>query len=218
MLKYFFCLCLFVLFGGFLFVIVCIVGIGNDVVVLYIEGIDYVILFGLVQCYSVEGKVEVVEVFFYGCIYCVYFVFIVEKLCVVLFKGVVFKLVLVLFSVEWLLFVCVYYVVKKFGVVDCMYLELFKEKFEQNYLFNIFDELVDFYVCQGVNCVEFMCIVMLDVVIVQMKSDLVLIQKWGVIGMLMIVVDGKYCSGEVYMFDQFFVMIQWLVKCELVGK
>ena len=51
-----------------------------------------------------------------------------------------------------------------------------------------------------------------------MKSDLALIQKWGVTGTPTIVVDGKYRSADVHNFDQLSALTQWLAKRELAAK
>ncbi len=218
MLKHLSRLRLFALLGGLLLATACTAGTGNDATAPYTEGTDYVTLPGPAHRYSAEGKVEVVEVFSYGCIHCAHFAPVAEKLRAALPKGVVFKLVPAPFSAEWLPFARAYYAAKKLGVVDRTHLELFKEKFEQNYPLNTLDELADFYARQGVDRAEFMRIATSDAVTAQMKSDLALIQKWGVTGTPTIVVDGKYRSGEVHTFDQLSAMTQWLAKRELAGK
>ena len=218
MLKHLSRLRLFALLGGLLLATACTAGAGADPAAPYTEGSEYVTLPGPAQRYSAEGKVEVVEVFSYGCIHCAHFAPTAEKLRAALPKGVVFKLVPAPFSAEWLPFARAYYAAKKLGVVDRTHLELFKEKFEQNYPLNTLDDLADFYARQGVDRAEFMRIATSDEVTAQMKSDLALIQKWGVTGTPTIVVDGKYRSGEVHTFDQLSAMTQWLVKRELAGK
>ncbi|MGA0587195.1 thiol:disulfide interchange protein DsbA/DsbL [Dyella sp. KRB-257] len=209
---------LFALLGGLLLATACTAGAGADPSAPYTEGNEYVTLPGPAQRYSAEGKVEVVEVFSYGCIHCAHFAPIAEKLRAALPKGVAFKLVPAPFSAEWLPFARAYYAAKKLGVVERTHLELFKEKFEQNYPLNTLDDLADFYARQGVDRAEFMRIATSDAVTAQMKSDLALIQKWGVTGTPTIVVDGKYRSANVHSFDQLAAMTQWLVKRELAGK
>ncbi|ODV05582.1 MAG: disulfide bond formation protein DsbA [Rhodanobacter sp. SCN 68-63] len=194
MLKHLSRLRLFALLGGLLLATACTAGTGNDATAPYTEGTDYVTLPGPAQRYSAEGKVEVVEVFSYGCIHCAHFAPIAEKLRAALPKGVAFKLVPAPFSAEWLPFARAYYAAKKLGVVDRTHLR------------------------QGVDRAEFMRIATSDAVTAQMKSDLALIQKWGVTGTPTIVVDGKYRSGEVHTFDQLSAMTQWLAKQELAGK
>ena len=206
------------LLTGLLLATACSADAGGSAGAPYTEGTDYVALPGPAQRYSPEGKVEVVEVFSYGCIHCDHFAPYAEKLRAALPKGVVFKLLPAPFSAEWLPFARAYYAAKKLGVVDKTHLELFKAKFDMHYPLNTLDELADFYAREGVNRDEFMRIATSDEVTQQMKSDLALIQKWGVTGTPTIVVDGKYRSGEVHTFDQLSAMTQWLAKRELAGK
>jgi protein dithiol oxidoreductase (disulfide-forming) len=207
---------LIVLIGGLLLATACTAG--ADANAPYAEGSEYIALPAPHQRYSNEGKVEVVEVFSYGCIHCAHFAPTAEKLRESLPKGVVFKLVPAPFSAEWLPFARAYYAAKKLGVVDRTHLLLFKEKFEQNYPLNTLDDLADFYARQGVDRAQFMKIATSPEVTAQMKSDLALIQKWGVTGTPTIVVDGKYRSGEVHTYDQLSAMTQWLAKRELKGQ
>ncbi|MEW9622720.1 thiol:disulfide interchange protein DsbA/DsbL [Rhodanobacter geophilus] len=181
----------------------------------YTEGDQYVTLPGPHQRYSSEGKVEVVEVFSYGCIHCAEFSPIAEKLKEQLPKGVVFKLVPAPFSAEWLPFARAYYAADKLGVVDRTHLELFKEKFVQHYPINTMDELADFYARQGVDRAEFMRLATSDAATTKLKADLALIQQWGVDGTPSIVVDGKYRVTHVQTLDELSAVAQWLAKREL---
>jgi thiol:disulfide interchange protein DsbA len=216
MLKHLFRLRVIALFGGLMLATAC--SAGADAAAPYTDGTDYVTLPGPAQRYSSEGKVEVVEVFSYGCVHCAHFAPTADQLRKSLPAGVVFKLVPAPFSAEWLPYARAYYAAKQLGVADRTHLELFNEKFDQHYPINSLDELADFYARQGVNRDEFMRIATSDEVTNQMKSDLALIQKWQVDGTPTIVVDGKYRSGEVHTFGQLSAMTQWLAKRELAGK
>ncbi|GAB3780069.1 thiol:disulfide interchange protein DsbA [Dyella agri] len=181
----------------------------------YTEGDQYVTLPGPHQRYSSEGKVEVVEVFSYGCIHCAEFSPIAEKLKAQLPKGVKFKLVPAPFSAEWLPFARAYYAADQLGVVDRTHLELFKEKFAQHYPINSLDELADFYARQGVDRAEFMRLASSDAATTKLKADLALIQQWGVDGTPSIVIDGKYRVAHVQTLDELSAVTQWLAKREL---
>ena len=216
MLKHLSRLRVLALLGGLLLATAC--SASQDPGAPYTEGSDYITLPGPAQRYSNDGKVEVVEVFSYGCIHCAHFAPIAEKLRESLPKGAVFKLVPAPFSAEWLPFARAYYAAKKLGVVDRTHLALFNAKFDQHYPLNSLDDLADFYARNGVDRAEFMRIANSPEVTAQMNSDLALIQKWGVTGTPTIVVDGKYRSGEVHSLDELSAMTQWLVKRELAGK
>jgi thiol:disulfide interchange protein DsbA len=209
---------LLTLMGGLLLTSACTAQSSASASVPYTEGVQYVTLPAPNQRYSAEGKVEVVEVFSYGCIHCAHFAPIAEKLRKELPKGAVFKLMPAPFSAEWLPFARAYYAAKQLGVVDRTHLELFTEKFGQNYPINSMDELADFYARQGVNRADFLRIANSDEVTAKMKSDLALIQKWQVDGTPSLVIDGKYKVTGAKDADELAAVALWLAKRDLGSK
>jgi thiol:disulfide interchange protein DsbA len=181
----------------------------------YTEGDQYVALPGPHQRYSSEGKVEVVEVFSYGCIHCAEFAPIAEKLKKSLPKGVVFKLVPAPFSAEWLPFARAYYAADKMGVVDRTHLQLFVAKFAQHYPMNTLDELADFYAREGVDRARFLSLANSPEATAKLKADLALEAKWGVDGTPTLVIDGKYRVAHVRTLDELSAVAQWLARREL---
>lgn len=184
----------------------------------YTEGDQYVTLPAPQQRLSPEGKVEVVEVFSYGCIHCAHFAPVAEQLRKSLPPGVMFKLLPAPFNEEWMPFARAYYAADKLGVVERTHLALFQAKFEQHYPINTLDELADFYASHGVNRAEFLRIANSEAATAQMQKDLALIQKWQVGGTPTIVVDGKYRSAEVKTLDDLVGLTRWLVKRELDAR
>ena len=184
----------------------------------YTEGNEYVTLPAPHQRYSSEGKVEVVEVFSYGCIHCAQFAPVAEKLRKQLPAGVVFKLAPAPFSAEWLPYARAYYAAKQLGVVERTHLKLFDAKFVQHYPINSMDELADFYAREGVDRAEFLRVATSPEATAKLKEDLALIQKWQVDGTPTIVVNGKYRVAAVHSYDEMVAVTQWLVKRELTGK
>ena len=217
MLKRYARLRLLTLLGGLLLTSACSAQ-SSSTAAPYTEGSEYVTLPGPAQRYSAEGKVEVVEVFSYGCIHCAHFAPIAEKLRKELPSGVVFKLMPAPFSAEWLPFARAYYAAKQLGIVDRTHLQLFADKFGQNYPINSMDELADFYARQGVNRADFMRIATSDEVTAKLKSDLALIQKWQVDGTPTLVIDGKYRVTGATDQEQLAAIALWLAKRELSGK
>ena len=184
----------------------------------YTEGTDYVTLPAPNQRYSSDGKVEVVEVFSYGCIHCSNFAPIAANLRKQLPAGAVFKLLPAPFSAEWLPFAQAYYAAKQLGAVDRTHLALFDAKFNQHYPIGSLDELADFYAREGVNRAEFMRIANSPEVAAKMKSDLALIQHWQVDGTPALVVDGKYKVTGAKTEQGLADIALWLAKRELGGK
>ena len=184
----------------------------------YTEGNEYVTLPAPYQRYSDEGKVEVAEVFSYGCIHCAQFAPVAEKLRQQLPTGVTFELVPAPFSAEWLPYARAYYAAKQLGVVERTHLQLFDAKFVQHYPINSMDELADFYAREGVDRAAFLRIATSAEATAKLKADLALIQKWQVDGTPTIVVNGKYRVAAVHSYDEMVAVTQWLVKRELAGK
>lgn len=184
----------------------------------YTEGAEYVSIAGPAHRLSDQGKVEVVEVFSYGCIHCAHFAPIADQMRKQLPAGVVFKLMPAAFNDEWLPYARAFYAAQKLGVVDKTHLELFKAKFDNHYPISTLDELADFYASQGVNREEFLRIASSDEVTAQIRKDAALVQQWQVDGTPTIVVDGKYRTANVKTLDELSALAQWLAKRELAGK
>lgn len=184
----------------------------------YTDGNEYVTLPAPYQRYSDTGKVEVVEVFSYGCIHCAEFATDAAKLRKELPAGAQFKLLPAVFNAEWLPFARAYYAANKLGVVDRTHLQLFHAKFDQHYPINSIGELADFYAREGVNRSEFMRIAGSEGATATLNNDAVLIRKWGVDGTPALVVDGKYRVTTVGSHAQMLAVTMWLVKRELAGK
>ncbi|MCX7514547.1 thiol:disulfide interchange protein DsbA/DsbL [Frateuria sp. STR12] len=216
MIKHLARLRLLTLLGGLLLASACTAA--PDAPAPFTEGDQYVALPAPHQRLSPEGKVEVVEVFSYGCVHCAHFAPTVEKLRKSLPEGVVFKLMPAPFSEAWMPFARAYYAAKQLGVVERTHLALFQAKFEQHFPINTLDELADFYARHGVDRAQFLRIANSDAATAQMKKDFELLQKWKIDGTPTIVVDGKYRSGQVKTLDQLVDLTQWLVKRELAGK
>lgn len=181
----------------------------------YTDGNEYVTLPAPHERLSPEGKVEVVEVFSYGCIHCAHFAPIAEQLRKQLPPGVVFKLMPAAFNDEWLPFARAYYAAQKLGVVEQTHLALFKAKFEDHYPINSLDELADFYSHYGVDKAKFLKIASSDEVTEEIRRANALIQKWQVDGTPTIVVDGTYRSAQVHSLDELSAMTLWLAKQQL---
>jgi thiol:disulfide interchange protein DsbA len=216
MLKRFARLHVLALLGGLLLTSACTAQ--SSAPAPYAEGSEYVTLPGPHQRYSKDGKVEVVEVFSYGCIHCAKFAPVAEQLRKQLPAGVEFKLMPAPFNAEWLPFARAYYAAKQLGVVDRTHLQLFAAKFDQHYPISSLDELADFYARAGVNRAEFMHIATSAETTAKMKRDLDLIRKWQVDGTPTLVIDGKYRVAAVHSLDEMSAVAQWLAKRELKGK
>jgi len=216
MLKRFASLRAIGLIAGLLLTTACTATGSNDPAP-YTEGTEYVTIGGTPQRYSNEGKVEVVEVFSYGCIHCAHFAPLAEQMRKQLPAGVVFKLLPAAFNDQWVPYARAYYAAQKLGVVEQTHLALFKAKFDDHYPISTLDEIADFYASHGVKRDDFMRIASSDEVTQQIRKDAALVQAWQVDGTPTIVVDGKYRSANIKTLDQLSALAQWLAKRELAG-
>lgn len=183
----------------------------------YTDGTEYVTLPAPAHRVSNEGKVEVVEVFSYGCVHCAHFAPIADQMRKQLPPGVTFKLLPAAFSDEWVPYARAYYAARKLGVAEQTHLELFKAKFDEHYPISTLDELADFYAAHGVKRDDFMRIAASDEVTQQIRKDMELVKAWQVDGTPTIVVDGKYRTANVKTLDELSAVTQWLAKRELTN-
>jgi thiol:disulfide interchange protein DsbA len=216
MFKRFTRLQLFALVSGMLLASACSAQPGNAAP--YTDGTEYVTLPGPHQRYSDTGKVEVAEVFSYGCIHCAEFAEDAAKLRKQLPAGAQFKLVPAVFNAEWVPFARAFYAAKQLGVVERTHQQLFHAKFDEHFPINSIGELADFYAREGVNKSDFMRIAGSEGATASLKHNFDLIQKWGVDGTPTLVVDGKYRVMTVGSHAQMLAVTLWLVKRELAGK
>ncbi len=216
MLKRFASLRALSLLAGLLLASACTATGSNDAAP-YTNGTEYVTLPAPAHRLSSEGKVEVVEVFSYGCIHCAHFAPIAEQMRKQLPPGVTFKLLPAAFSDEWVPYARAYYAAQKLGVVEQTHLALFKAKFDEHYPISTLDELADFYAAHGVKREDFMRIASSDEVTQQIRKDMELVKAWQVDGTPTIVVDGKYRTATVKTLDELSALTQWLAKRELAG-
>lgn len=183
----------------------------------YTDGDEYITL-PHPQRFSAEGKVEVDEVFSYGCIHCAEFAPLADKLRRSLPPGVVFKLIPAAFNDAWLPFAQAYYASQAMGLVDRTHLQLFKAKFGEHYPINTLGELADFYAANGADRARFMRIAQSPETMAKIKRDTALIQQWQVDGTPTLIVDGKYRVNEVSSRQELADVALWLARRELAAQ
>jgi len=166
-----------------------------------------------------DGKVEVVEVFSYGCIHCAHYESYAEALQKQLPKGVTFRVVPAAFNDAWLPYAQAYYAAQKLGVAQKAHAALFKAIHTDHYPIHTIDELADWYATNyGVDKAKFVALATKDDGIRQrILADGKLIQGWGIDGTPTLVVNGKYRSAQIKDFDELNGVTMYLVNKELTG-
>jgi thiol:disulfide interchange protein DsbA len=166
-----------------------------------------------------DGKVEVVEVFSYGCIHCARYEPQVEDLQKKLPKGVVFHAIPAAFNDAWLPYAQAYYAAQKLKVNPAAHAALFKAIHEDHYPIHTIDELGDWYAKNyAVDQAKFIDLATKDDSIRQrILADGKLIQAWGVDGTPSIIINGKYRPSNFKDFDELNAITVSLVNKELAG-
>ncbi|MGA7439446.1 MAG: thiol:disulfide interchange protein DsbA/DsbL [Luteibacter sp.] len=168
--------------------------------------------------YAPKDKVEVVEVFSYGCIHCAHYEPYVEKLQKELPKGVTFHAVPAAFNDAWLPYAQAYYAAKKLNVSPDAHAALFKAIHTDHYPLATIEELGDWYHQHyAVDAAKFVAVAKSPEVRDQILADVKLFQGWGIDGTPTIVVNGKYRSNRITDFDQLNDVAKFLVNRELNG-
>lgn len=184
----------------------------------YTEGQQYVPTGQAQRLDPKDGKVEVVEVFSYGCIHCAHYEPKVEELQKSLPKGVVFHAIPAAFNDAWLPFAQAYYAAKSLGVLPQSHAALFKAKFDDHAPLNTIEELADWYAKNySVDKAKFMAVATGAETKARVLADSKLIQGWGVDGTPTIIVNGKYRSASIKDYDELNGVTTFLVDRELKG-
>lgn len=181
------------------------------------EGVEYVPTTNPGR-YAPKDKVEVVEVFSYGCIHCAHYEPYVEKLQKELPKGVTFHAVPAAFNDAWLPYAQAYYAAKKLNVSPDAHAALFKAIHTDHYPLGTIEELAGWYQQHyAVDAAKFVAVAKSDEVKNQIMADVKLFQGWGIDGTPTIVVNGKYRSNSIKTFDDLNNTAKFLVNRELNG-
>jgi len=185
----------------------------------YTEGQQYVATTTPARIDKNDGKVEVVEVFSYGCVHCAHYEEYAEKLQKELPKGVVFRAVPAAFNDAWKPYAQAYYAAKALKVDPASHAALFKAIHTDHYPLRTIEELADWYKANyAVDPAKFIATATGKVVTDQIEKDTKVIQEWGIDGTPTIVVDGKYRSGQIKNFDELNGVAKYLVDKELKGN
>ncbi|WP_413624475.1 thiol:disulfide interchange protein DsbA/DsbL [Luteibacter sp. Lutesp34] len=205
------------LFVGLALTAACSARPADDGTATYTEGQQYVATTTPQRLDPKDGKVEVVEVFSYGCIHCAHYESYAETLQKQLPKGVTFRVVPAAFNDAWLPYAQAYYAAQKLGVAQKAHAALFKAIHTDHYPIHTIDELADWYATNyGVDKAKFVALATKDDGIRQrILADGKLIQGWGIDGTPTLVVNGKYRSAQIKDFDELNGVAKYLVNKEL---
>lgn len=155
------------------------------------EGIDYVTL-PAPQPTTDPQKIEVVELFSYGCQHCNHFEPMLHEWVAAQPKDVVFVRLPAVFRPSWEPLARAYYVAEMLGVVDKIHAPLFKAIHDDKQRIETEDALAKFFVAQGVDEKQFRDAYKSFSVAAKLNRGKQMLQRYGVSGVPTLVINGKY--------------------------
>lgn len=155
-------------------------------------GIDYAVLPHAVPTHVEPGKVEVLEMFWYGCPHCFHFEPQVKRWLANKPEAAEFIRVPATLNSNWIPHARAYYAAESLGVLDKLHDALFHAIHEQRRRLNSEDALVRFAASQGIDAEAFRKAMNSFYVNTKLRQSVDLGQKYGVDGVPMVIVNGKY--------------------------
>jgi thiol:disulfide interchange protein DsbA len=137
-------------------------------------------------------KIEVVEMFWYGCPHCYHFEPLLEKWIEGKSDQVTFVHVPAIFRDSWLLHAQAFYTAKALGVLDKVHRPLFDAIHLEKRRFNTKEALADFFATQGVAKQDFLSTFESFAVQGKVQQAVVITRASGITGVPAMIVNGKY--------------------------
>ncbi|HEU4664559.1 MAG TPA: thiol:disulfide interchange protein DsbA/DsbL [Dokdonella sp.] len=171
---------------------------------------------------STGNKVEVLEVFSYGCPHCAHFQPYADKLKASLPKNAEFVLMPADFQPRWVAFARGFYVARDLGLVDSTHQALFDAIYRDHRPLNSLDDIAGFYAEHGADKESFVSTMQSFVIDGRIAKIREMEAKYGVDQTPTLIVNGKYRvvanPDQGIGFDQMVDIALYLVKHESASK
>lgn len=142
-----------------------------------------------------EDKIEVVEVFWYGCPHCYDFEPYVNKWLASKPDDVHFRRMPGIFNKNWVAHAKAYFTAEKLGVLEVIHSSLFDALHKQRKRIFSEDQLKDFFVSKGIDGDEFTRVFNSSEVESKFKQAFVMGQRYKITGVPAVIVNGKYMTS-----------------------
>jgi len=167
----------------------------------FVAGIEYQEVIPAQQTTAPKGKVEVVEVFWYGCSHCYRMEPSLKKWLKTKPANVHFVRMPAQFNKGWAVHAGAYYVAESLGLVDKVHEPIFKEihgnrKPHQKSNLSTVDQLAAFFIKFGVSREKFMKIYNSFSVKSKLAHAKGMVQRYGARSVPTFIVNGKYRTNE----------------------
>lgn len=165
-------------------------------------------------------KIEVLEVFWYGCPHCYDFEPYITRWLSTKSPDIEFRRMPAIFRQNWAVHAKAYYTAEALGVVDKIHAPLFKAIHEEKRKLNDESSLADFFAEHGVNKEEFITAFNSFTVENKMRQAMHMVRQYGVSGVPAVIVNGKYqISGSTAgSYEQLLKVIDYLADKERQGS
>jgi protein dithiol oxidoreductase (disulfide-forming) len=148
-----------------------------------------------VQPTQTDNKIEVLEVFWYGCPHCYDFEPHVEKWLENLPEDVEFRRMPGIFNKNWIPHAKAYFTAEKLGVLDKIHNPLFNALHKERKRIYSEDELKDFFIAKGIDGDEFTKVFNSSEIETKFKQAFVMGQRYKITGVPAVIVNGKYMTS-----------------------
>ncbi len=158
------------------------------------EGIEYKKI-EKPQPVAAKGKVEVVEMFWYGCPHCYQFEPEINAWKAKLGPNVVFQRIPAVFNPKWELHARMYYAAEQLGVLEKMHPALFEAIHKDERKLDDADAIAEFFGEKGIQRADFDKAFKSFAVASKVNQARSLSQLYGIDGVPNLIVQGKYRTG-----------------------
>ncbi|MBT7952671.1 MAG: thiol:disulfide interchange protein DsbA/DsbL [Gammaproteobacteria bacterium] len=148
-----------------------------------------------VQPTQTDNKIEVLEIFWYGCPHCYDFEPHIEKWLENLPEDVEFRRMPGIFNKNWIPHAKAYFTAEKLGVLDKIHSPLFNALHKERKRIYSEDELKDFFVAKGIDGDEFTKVFNSSEIETKFKQAFVMGQRYKITGVPAVIVNGKYMTS-----------------------
>lgn len=149
-----------------------------------------------VQPTSTEGKIEVVEMFWYGCPHCNNLEPYVERWLKKMPKKVEFVRMPAIFNPKWEVHARAYYTAEILGALDKTHKAMFDAIHGQKRKLNTEKEIMDFFAERGVSNKDFKRVFKSFAVEAKVRRAKDMSRRYGIKGVPSLIVNGKYRTGS----------------------
>ena len=181
----------------------------------YTNGKEYHTL-GAPQPVAVPGKIEVVEMFWYGCPHCFHLEPYLDDWLKTKPKDVNFVRIPAVLGKGWELLAKAYYTAELLGVLDKVHNELFDEIHVRHHPIRNEKSLREFFVSQGVAPESFDKTFNSFAVSVKVNNARMMSRRYAISGVPTLIVDGKYSTsvGDAGSNEKVFKVVDYLIAKE----